>query len=320
MLSEENLILETQKLTKKFKRGRDSAFVACEDVSLKFYKGKTLGLVGESGCGKSTFMKTIVQMEKAEGKIFFHGRDVTQLKGEELRQHRRRIQMVFQDPSEAFNPKMKIKDIICEPLINYGEIKRKESEETAKKYLEMVELPVELAERYPHHLSGGQRQRVGIARALTLEPEIIICDEATSALDVSVQKNIMELLVKLQREKGIAIGFICHDINLVGQVSHQIAVMYLGNIVEIIDGNALKSAAKHPYTKTLMESVFYLDMDYKKEIPEYCADASKITEDRQGCVFQTRCKVCGEKCSTEKPVLKKLGKEHYVACHRLNGA
>jgi len=320
MLSEENLILETKQLTKKFKRARNCSFVACDSVSLKFYKGKTLGLVGESGCGKSTFMKTIVQMEKAEGEILFHGKDITKLKGEGLRQHRRRIQMIFQDPSAAFNPKMKIRDIICEPLINYGEIKQRDRDLIAKKYLQMVELGPELSDRYPHHLSGGQRQRIGIARALTLEPEIIICDEATSALDVSVQKSIIELLVKLQKEKGITMGFICHDINLVGQVSHQIAVMYFGNIVEVIAGRDLKDNAKHPYTKTLMDSVFYLDMDYKKNMGATGEEASGLLDFSHGCAFQNRCRVCSEKCRIEKPKLKRLNEEHYVACHFVSGA
>ena len=170
--------------------------------------------------------------------------------------------MVFQDPSSAFNPKMKIKDIICEPLLNFKMISGKEKDAEARRLLRLVELPEEFADRYPHNMSGGQRQRVGIARAIALEPEVVLCDEATSALDVSVQKNIMELLVKLQREKNIAIGFICHDIALVSQISHQIAVMYLGNVVEVLPGAQMKEAARHPYSMALLGSVFDTNMDF----------------------------------------------------------
>lgn len=321
MFKEENLVLSTKHITKKFTVSRNRSLVACDNVSLNFYRGRTLGLVGESGCGKSTFMKMIVQMENpTDGKIFYRGRDITQLRGEALRQHRRRIQMIFQDPSSAFNPKMKIKEIICEPLINYGLIKKYERDAVARKYLQMVELDPGMLDRYPHNLSGGQRQRIGIARALTLEPEVIICDEATSALDVSVQKSIIELLSKLQREKNISIGFICHDIALVSQISHQIAVMYLGNVVEVIEGEKLINQAKHPYTKTLMGSVFYLDMDYEKKLNSVESEVPNALEAPEGCPFQTRCKKSMAKCRIEKPSLKKLDKEHYVACHFVNGA
>ncbi|KIR02976.1 Oligopeptide transport ATP-binding protein OppF [Lachnospiraceae bacterium TWA4] len=201
-MSNSELILEAKHVTKKFPASHNRTLTACDNVSLNIYKGQTLGVVGESGCGKSTFMKMLVRLEDpTEGEILFRGQDITKLKGENLRQYRQRIQMVFQDPSAAFNPKMKIRDIICEPLLNFGKIKKSEKDAVARKYLEMVDLPGDFAGRYPHNMSGGQRQRVGIARALTLEPEIIICDEATSALDVSVQKNIIELIVKLQKEK-----------------------------------------------------------------------------------------------------------------------
>ena len=228
MSKQRELVLETKHLTKKFPASNNRTLTACEDISLQFYKGETLGIVGESGCGKSTFMKMIVQLEQpTEGEVLFHGEDLTKLKGEKLRQNRQHIQMVFQDPSAAFNPKMKIRDIICEPLLNFKKIKKSEKDAVARKYLELVELPGDFADRYPHNMSGGQRQRIGIARALTLEPELIMCDESTSALDVSVQKTVIELIVKLQKEKNISIGFICHDISLMGQMAHQVAVMYL---------------------------------------------------------------------------------------------
>ena len=231
MSESKEVILEAKHVTRRFRTTDGRTLLANNDVNLKFYKGETLGLVGESGCGKSTFMKFLVSLDiPSEGEILYRGRDITKLKGEKLRQNRQNIQMVFQDPTASFNPKMKIRDIICEPLLNFGRIKKSEKEENCRRLLELVELPAEFSDRYPHNMSGGQRQRVAIARALALEPEVIIMDEATSALDVSVQKTIIELITKLQREKNITIGFICHDIALIEQCAHQIAVMYLGNV------------------------------------------------------------------------------------------
>ena len=189
------------------------------------------------------------------GKIFFKGEDITSLSGEKRRAMAKHIQMIFQDPSTAFNPKMRIRDIICEPLRNFAKVSDKEAEARAVALLEQVELAPEIALRYPHELSGGQRQRVGIARALILEPEVIICDEATSALDVSVQDSIAKLLAKLQREKGVSYIFICHDLGLVSLISHRVAVMQNGQIVEELAGDKI-AQARHPYTKKLLSSVF----------------------------------------------------------------
>jgi len=234
MFDEKDLVLEAKHVTRKFTASGGRTLTACNDVSLNLYRGKTLGLVGESGCGKSTFMRLVVSLDTpTEGEILFNGTDITKLKGEQLRQHRQHIQMVFQDPTGSMNPKMKVRDIICEPLLNFGRISKSEKDAKARELLEMVELPGEFADRFPHNMSGGQRQRVAIARALALEPEIIIMDEATSALDVSVQKTVIELIAKLQKEHNIAIGFICHDLGLIQSFGHEIAVMYLGNIVEM---------------------------------------------------------------------------------------
>lgn len=316
MSKERELVLETKHLTKKFPASNNRTLTACDDISLQFYKGETLGIVGESGCGKSTFMKMIVQLEQpTEGEVLFHGEDLTKLKGENLRQNRQHIQMVFQDPSAAFNPKMKIRDIICEPLLNFKKIKKSEKDAVARKYLELVELPGDFADRYPHNMSGGQRQRIGIARALTLEPELIMCDEATSALDVSVQKTVIELIVKLQKEKNISIGFICHDISLMGQMAHQVAVMYLGNIVEVLPGKGLGENAMHPYTKALMASIFDLHMDYSKPIESIESEIPSPLDVPPGCPFQNRCEHCMDKCTKEKPKLKDVGDMHKVACH-----
>ena len=206
MLKTKDTVLEIDNIVKEFPVGKNGKMTACNKVSLCFEKGKTLGIIGESGCGKSTLMKIVMQLEKpTSGQILYHGEDITKLKGEKLRQHRRNIQMVFQDPTTAFNPKMKVKDIICEPLLNFGLIKKGEKEEVAKKYLEMVDLPESFSNRYIHNMSGGQRQRIGIARALSVDPKVVILDESTSALDVSIQKNIIDLIKRLQKEKNITI-------------------------------------------------------------------------------------------------------------------
>ena len=255
-MSDKEILLSTDKICKEFTKGDGTKFTACKDVSLQLYRGETLGLVGESGCGKSTFVRTIMGLHPASsGKIQFKGEDITSLSGEKRREMAKHIQMIFQDPSTAFNPKMRIRDIICEPLRNFAKVSDKEAEARAVALLEQVELAPEIALRYPHELSGGQRQRVGIARALILEPEVIICDEATSALDVSVQDNIAKLLAKLQREKGVSYIFICHDLGLVSLISHRVAVMQNGQIVEELAGDKI-AQAQHPYTKKLLSSVF----------------------------------------------------------------
>ncbi len=319
MSEKREVILEAIHITKRFPASNNRTLLANNDISLKMYKGETLGLVGESGCGKSTFMEFLVSLDKpSEGKILYHGTDITKLKGEELRQHRQHIQMVFQDPASSFNPKMRIRDIICEPLINFKKIKKSEKDAACKKLLQLVELPEEFADRYPHNMSGGQRQRVAIARALALEPEIIILDEATAALDVSVQKTIIELITKLQKEKHITIGFICHDIALVQSVSHQIAVMYLGNLVEVIQGKELSTKAVHPYTKALMESVFDINMDFSTPIENVDGEAPSPLDLPKGCPFQGRCPHCMDICKKEKPALLELEPGHNIACHLFN--
>lgn len=260
-MSDKEILLSTDKICKEFTKSDGTKFTACKDVSLTLYRGETLGLVGESGCGKSTFVRTIMGLHPASsGKIFFKGEDITSLSGEKRREMAKHIQMIFQDPTTAFNPKMRIRDIICEPLRNFQKVSDKEAEARAVALLEQVELAPEIALRYPHELSGGQRQRVGIARALILEPEIIICDEATSALDVSVQDSIAKLLAKLQREKGVSYIFICHDLGLVSLISHRVAVMEKGTIVEELPGDSIQ-AAKHPYTRKLLSSVFRVKGD-----------------------------------------------------------
>ena len=255
-MSEKEILLTAEKVCKVFTQEKGRVLAACKDISLQLYRGETLGLVGESGCGKSTFVRTIMGLHPAtSGRILFKGRDITNIKGEDRREMARHIQMIFQDPATAFNPKMRIKDIICEPLRNFVRVSDKEAEARAVDLLRQVELPPEIALRYPHELSGGQRQRAGIARALILEPEIIICDEATSALDVSVQDSIAKLLARIQKQRGVSYIFICHDLALVSLISHRVMVMQQGSIVEELPGDKL-AEAKHPYTKKLLASVF----------------------------------------------------------------
>lgn len=315
-VKEAPVIMEAKHVTKKFTASDGRPLLACNDVNLQVRKGETLGIVGESGCGKSSFVKMIVQMyPPTEGEIIYEGRDITKLKGEELRQNRKKIQMVFQDPAAAFHPKMKVMDIVTEPLLNFKLIKKSEKEAKAKELLRMVELPEDFVYRYPHNMSGGQRQRIGIARALALEPEIIVCDEATSALDVSVQDRVIELLVKIQKEKGISFVFICHDMALVQSFAHQVAVMYLGNIVEVLPGWEVGTNAVHPYTKAMLGAIFSTKMDFTKKIESIESEAPSPVDVPPGCPFQNRCDQCMEICRTQKPVLVDVGPDHKAACH-----
>lgn len=316
MFHEADVVMKAEHIVKQFPASRGRTLTACNDVNLTVYKGKTLGIVGESGCGKSTFVRMVLSLDDpTQGKILYHDRDMAAMTKKERWENRQNIQMVFQDPLASFNPKMKIIDILTEPLMNFGKLKRSQKEEKARELLEMVELPADFMYRYPHNMSGGQRQRVAIARALALEPEIVVLDEATSALDVSVQKTVINLLLKLQREKNITFGFICHDIALVQSVAHQVAVMYLGNLVEVLPGKNLSENAMHPYTKALMGAVFDINMDFSKPIESIESEAPSPLDLPKGCPFQGRCEQCMDICRREKPQLVEVAEGHSVACH-----
>lgn len=316
MREEKASILKIKNLTKKFNLQNGKKLTAVDNVSFELYSGECLGIVGESGCGKSTVAKILTQLEKAtSGNIIYKTKDITNLKGEELRQNRRNLQMIFQDAAESFNPRMKIGDIAREPLLNFKLMNKREAENEAKKLLAMVGISEEFMKRYPHQLSGGQKQRVAIARALSLQPEIIVCDEATSALDVSIQDQVIKLLMNLQKEKGLSYIFIGHDLAVVRNISHRIIVMYLGRIVEVIDSDKLVTDAAHPYTKALLDSVFSVKCENKTEIESIKGEPPSPSDIQLGCPFNSRCTKCMDKCLKEKPELKKIAKNHFTACH-----
>jgi oligopeptide/dipeptide ABC transporter ATP-binding protein len=317
--NEKEPVLKVSNLTKKFDLNDGKKLTAVDNVSFELHSGECLGIVGESGCGKSTIAKILTHLEGVtSGNIIYNDRDITHLRGEDLRQNRKNIQMIFQDPAESFNPRMKIGDIVSEPLVNFKLMNRREAAIEAKKLLQMVGLTGDFMSRYPHQVSGGQKQRVAIARALSIEPEIIICDEATSALDVSIQEQVIKLLMDLQKEKGLSYIFIGHDLAVVRNISHRIIVMYHGQIVEVIDSNKLITDAVHPYTKALMASVFTVKGQNSAEIELIKGEPPSPSDMLVGCGFTKRCSKCFDKCLKGKPGLKEIGINHFVACHLFN--
>ncbi len=254
-----NKILEVKNITKEFITNKNFKMLACKDISFDVFEGEFLSIIGESGSGKSTLMKIISNLEeKTQGQILFNGIDISNLKGTKLRLHRKNIQFLFQDTASSLNPKMKVSDIICEPLINFNLIKKADKRHVAMGYLKKVELDKSFLSKRPHQMSGGERQRIGIARALTLQPNIIILDEPTSALDSITQAKILHLIKSIQKETGLTIIFICHDLALVTQLSDRIAVMNEGELVEIVYPHQVYSEDVRPYTKQLIYSIFDL--------------------------------------------------------------
>ncbi|OCA82737.1 ABC transporter ATP-binding protein [Pseudobacillus wudalianchiensis] len=289
---------------------------AVDDISFYIKKGETLGLVGESGCGKSTTGRMLLRLlEPTQGTIEFDGQDLTKLSKEEMRKMRKEIQMVFQDPFASLNPRHTVEKILEEPLIVHGVKSKEERKKRVRELLETVGLSNWHAKRYPHQFSGGQRQRIGIARALAVHPKLIVADEPVSALDVSIQAQVLNLLQDLQKEFGLTYLFIAHDLGVVRHISDRVGVMYLGQMMELADSEALYDSPKHPYTEALLSAVPIPDVHVKKERIVLKGDVPSPANPPTGCPFHLRCpKVMGN-CASVRPVFKEVEPGHYAACH-----
>lgn len=322
-MNDKKVLLNAEHVTKEFQVsssmwGHSKAVVhAVTDVSLQIYEGETLALVGESGCGKSTLGRLLINLlEPTEGKVSFDGQCMQELKEEEMRQLRRKMQIIFQDPYASINPRWTIRDIVAEPLDTYKVYKTED--ETTQKVRELLKkcgIRPEFMNRYPHQFSGGQRQRVGIARALALNPRLIICDEPVSALDVSIQAQVLNLLKDLQQEMKLTYLFISHDLSVVRYLSDRVCVMFLGKICEIGETKDVYENPLHPYTKFLLEAVPKPDPNLRKEDKNMLVgEIPSPVNPPSGCRFHTRCPYATEKCSKEEPVMKEVS-GRMVACH-----
>ncbi len=311
--------IEIEGLKKYFDLGNHRILKAVNDVSFSIQKGETLGLVGESGCGKSTAGRTIIRLyEPTAGSISIDGADVAKLSKSKLKAYRSKMQMVFQDPYASLNPRMTVLDIVGEALDIHGLAGSKAGRKRrVEELLEMVGLNAEHASRYPHEFSGGQRQRIGITRALAVNPQFMICDEPISALDVSIQAQIINLLIDLQKKMGLTYLFIAHDLSMVKYMSDRVAVMYLGKIVEMARSEDLYSNPQHPYTRALLSAIPVPDPDVEenKERIVLKGDLPSPVSPPSGCPFRTRCPLATEKCAAEVPLFRETRPNHYAACH-----
>lgn len=318
MAEKNEYLLEVKGLKKYFKAGKNT-LKAVDDVSFYIRKGETLGVVGESGCGKTTCGRTVLGLyDRTEGAVLYRGEDVHQMKGKARQSFTKHAQIIFQDPYASLDPKMRIYDIVAEGIRAHNLLKsEKEIRERVEELLVTVGLDKQYGERFVHEFSGGQRQRIGIARALAVEPEFIVCDEPISALDVSIQAQIVNLLGRLQKEKGLTYMFIAHDLSMVKYISDRVMVMYLGKVVEITASNQLYANPMHPYTKALLSAIPIPDpkVEEAKNRIKMGGDIPSPVDPPAGCRFRNRCKYATERCRTEEPKLRMVENEHYVACH-----
>lgn len=313
LISAENI---KQYFDVKLPNGKKASLKAVDDVSLKIYRGETLGLVGESGCGKSTLGKTLLHLYPlTDGKIIFDSVDISNLKGKDLKQFRCKSQMIFQDPSSCLNPRRKIGEILMEPFEIHNMYTKEERKKRILELCDMVGLSESYLGRFPHEMSGGQKQRVGIARALALNPQLIVCDEPVSALDVSIQAQVINLLEDLQKKFNLTYLFISHNLSVVKHCCQRIGVMYLGGIVELSDSDRIYENPLHPYTKALISAIPIADASIVQNREILSGDIPSPVSPPKGCTFHTRCPKAMDICKNVKPVVKEIEEKHFVACH-----
>lgn len=316
-MNNEKVLLRCEHLVKEYPMDRKRRVHAISDISLEIYEGECLALVGESGCGKSTLGRALIQLHKpTAGKVFYKEKEITSMSAKEFAPYRREMQMIFQDPYASLDPRMNVHDIIAEPLVTYKVCNNKE--ELKEKVLELMDavgVPREFLYRYPHQFSGGQRQRIGIARAIALNPSLVICDEPVSALDVSVQSQVLNLLKEIQEKKGLAYLFISHDLSVVRFISDRVCVMFLGKVCEIGDSELIYQQPVHPYTRFLINAIPVADPKLRNvEKPLLQGEIPSPVNPPAGCRFHTRCPYATEKCRTQEPMLRQV-KGRMVACH-----
>ena len=313
-------LVRVENVVKHFPAGLGQSVKAVDGVSFEIREGETLGLVGESGCGKSTLARLVTQLiPVTSGKVFYEDVELTKLRGEKLRQQRRQLQMIFQDPFASLDPRMTVGDIIAEPLDNFGVVRGRSRNSRVQELLRIVGLNPNFNNRYPHEFSGGQRQRIGIARALALNPRLVVCDEAISALDVSIQAQIVNLLEDLQRELKLTFLFIAHDLSVVRHISDRVMVMYLGKIVEVADSTETYTNPKHPYTKALLSAIPVPDPKVQRgrRLVELTGEIPSPLHPPSGCRFHTRCPIARipTPCAETEPPLEEKLRDHLAACH-----
>ena len=315
---ESKYLVEVEDLCKYFKVGRKEVLKAVDKVNLKIRKGETVGLVGESGCGKTTCGRTMIKLyEPTSGKVLFEGQDISKFKGKNLLSFKKNAQIIFQDPYASLDPRMTIGEIISEGMNVHFNLSSQEKERRVNDLLSKVGLTADYANRFAHELSGGQRQRIGIARALAVEPKFIVCDEPISALDVSIQAQVVNLLIKLQKELGLTYLFISHDLSMVKHISDRVGVMYLGSLVELTSNKELYEEPLHPYTKALISAIPLADPDLEaaRKGESIDGEVPSPINPPPGCRFRTRCKFAMDICEKENPKLKEVKSDHFVACH-----